>query len=127
MQYEWDANMDFALLDVQKQVAPFSTDQNIDSVVVRRFDPAEEPIVVLALSPVEETDDEGLDRLRRLAEDRVARALERIPGVASVQVAGGRVREVRVTADAGACSAEPCVSRRTPYCASATRSDCTRR
>lgn len=97
VEYEWSADLDFALLDVQKQVAPLATDRDVESLVVRRFDPNAEPIVVVALT--EEDGAGDLDALRRLADDRIARSLERVPGVASVQVAGGRRREVTVTVD----------------------------
>jgi HAE1 family hydrophobic/amphiphilic exporter-1 len=97
VEYEWNADMDFALLDVQAMAGRLATDRDVDSLVVKRFDPASEPIMVMALEPPEGSDDVDLDRLRRLADERIARSLERVPGVALVQVAGGRRREVRVT------------------------------
>lgn len=99
VELDWDADMDRALLDVQATATRLSTDRDVDSVVVRRFDPSSEPVMVLALRARDDEGEEGLDPLRRLAEDRVARALERLPGVALAQVAGGRRREAVVRFD----------------------------
>ena len=103
VEYDWGEDMDFAQVDVEKAISGLKTDRDVDSVLVRRFDPSAEPVLVLALRPlrVEGVPDDpaALDRLRRLAEDRVAPALELIEGVASAQVAGGRKREVRVTVE----------------------------
>jgi HAE1 family hydrophobic/amphiphilic exporter-1 len=103
IEYEWGEDMDFAQIDVEKAVSVLKTDRDVDSVLVRRFDPSTEPIVVLALREDlpegRPRDPDALDRLRRLAEDRVAPALELVEGVASAQVAGGRKSEVRVTVE----------------------------
>lgn len=103
VEYQWGEDMDFAQVDVEKAISGLKTDRDVDSVLVRRFDPSAEPILVLALRPRlpegRERDPATLDRLRRLAEDRIAPALELVEGVASAQVAGGRVREVRVTVE----------------------------
>lgn len=97
LDFDWDADMDFALLDVQSQVAGFATDRDVDSLVVKRFDPSQEPIIVVGLRAASGSNGGlDLDGLRRLAEDRMARALERVEGVALVQVAGGRKREIAV-------------------------------
>ena len=103
IEYEWGEDMDFAQIDVEKAISSLKTDRDVDSLLVRRFDPSTEPILVLSLrEPLAEgmeRDADALDRLRRLAEDRVAPALELLEGVASAQVAGGRKSEVRVTVE----------------------------
>ncbi len=103
IEYEWGEDMDFAQIEVEKAISSLKSDRDVDSILVRRFDPSTEPILVLSLRErlVEgiERDADALDRLRRLAEDRVAPALELIEGVASAQVAGGRKSEVRVTVE----------------------------
>ncbi len=96
VEHEWDSDMDRALLEVQSMATRLATDRDVDSIVVRRFDPSDEPVLVLALEPASGEDHEDLDAVRRLAEERVARALERIEGVALAQVAGGRRREIVV-------------------------------
>lgn len=62
--------------------------------IVLRFDPSDQPILTFGvadatgqLSPVE---------LRRTAEEMIQRPLERIDGVAAVNVNGGEVREIQI-------------------------------
>ncbi len=93
--FSWGTDMDFALLDVQKQVASFESDPEVDRLNVARYDPQEESIMIYALSS-EKQGDRELDELRRIAENVVKRNLERLDGVARVQIYGGLKREVRV-------------------------------
>ena len=95
--FDWDTDLDIALVDVQKAVAPVEGDPDVDEVLVRRFDPRQAPIVTLGLVAPSGTPD--LAELRRLARRQVAPALERLPGIAEVRVTGGREKEVRVLVD----------------------------
>jgi len=95
--FEWDADMDFALVEVEKAIGPIRSDPDVDEVVVRRFDPRQAPVVVLGLVSAEEGPD--LAELRQVARRQVATALERLEGVAEVRVTGGRERELRVLVD----------------------------
>ncbi|MFQ5604761.1 MAG: efflux RND transporter permease subunit [bacterium] len=96
--FSWGTDMDFALLDVQKQVASFESDPEVDALTVARYDPQEEPIMIYALTASAESEHD-LDELRRIAEDVVKRNLEQLDGVARVQIYGGIKREVRVELD----------------------------
>jgi len=93
--FSWGTDMDFALLDVQKKVASYESDPEVNSVTVARFDPQEEPIAIYALYSAEGSDLD-LDEQRRIAENVVQRNLERLDGVARIRVYGGVKREVRV-------------------------------
>jgi len=95
--FDWDADMDFALVEVEKAVGPLRSDPDVDEVVVRRFDPRQVPVVVLGLL----ADDDGPDlaELRQVARRQIAIAFERLEGVAEVRVTGGRERELRVDID----------------------------
>ena len=66
-------------------------------VSVTRHDPNGRPVVVAAFRHPEVDD---LDALRRAAESIVRSELVRLPGVAAVEIAGARRREVEVLADA---------------------------
>ncbi len=94
--FSWGADMDFALLDVQKKVAGFESDPDVDRVLTARYDPQEEPIAIYALQSDRDRD---LDEMRRIAENVLKRSLERLDGVARVEVYGGFKREVRVELD----------------------------
>ena len=95
--FEWNADMDLALIEVQKAVGPLQADPDVEEVLVRRFDPRQLPVVnVGLLAPSGRPD---LAELRRIARRQVAPALEQLPGVAEVRVLGGREKEVRVDVD----------------------------
>ena len=95
--FDWDTDLDLAVVDVQKAVGPLSADPYVDEVLVRRFDPRQAPILTLGLVAPDGRPD--LAELRRLARRQVAPGLEQLPGVAEVQVTGGREQEVRVLLD----------------------------
>jgi len=95
--FDWSADMDLALVDVQKAISPLAGDPDVDEVLVRRFDPRQLP--VLALGLVAPSGQPDLAELRRIARRQVAPALEQLQGVAEVRVTGGREKEVRVVVD----------------------------
>ena len=95
--FDWETNLDLAVVDVQKAVNPLGADPYVDEVLVRRFDPRQAPILTLGLVAPDGRPD--LAELRRLARRQVAPGLEQLPGVAEVQVTGGREQEVRVLLD----------------------------
>ncbi len=95
--FDWDVDLDIALVDVQKAVGRIEGDPDVDEVLVRRFDPRQAPILTLGL--VAPSGRPDLAELRRLARRQVAPALEQLAGVAEVRVTGGREKEVRVAVD----------------------------
>jgi len=96
--FDWDADVDLALVDVNKAVAPIAADTDVDDVRVRRFDPRQLPVLVLGLVAA---DARGIDlaELRRIADRQIAPALEQLRGVAEVRVTGGREKQVEVRLD----------------------------
>ncbi len=95
--FAWDADMDLALIEVQKAVSPIGSDPDVDEILVRRFDPRQAPVLTLGLVAPEQRPD--LAELRRIARRQVAPALERLEGVAEARVLGGREREIEVRLD----------------------------
>jgi HAE1 family hydrophobic/amphiphilic exporter-1 len=95
--FDWDADMDLAVVEVEKAVGPIRSDPDVDDVLVRHFDPRQTPVLTLGLVATEGGPD--LAELRRIARRQVAVALERLEGVAEVRVTGGREREVQVRVD----------------------------
>ena len=95
--FDWDVDLDIALVDVQKAVGSIEGDPQVDEVLVRRFDPRQAPILTLGLIAPSGAPD--LAELRRLARRQLAPALEQLPGVAEVRITGGREKEVRVSVD----------------------------
>jgi hydrophobic/amphiphilic exporter-1 (mainly G- bacteria), HAE1 family len=95
--FNWGTNVDLALVDVNKAVAPIAADVDVDEVRVRRFDPRQLPVLVLGL--VSTDGHTGLAELRRLAKRQIGPALEQLRGVAEVRVTGGREKQVQVRLD----------------------------
>jgi HAE1 family hydrophobic/amphiphilic exporter-1 len=95
--FDWDADLELRLVDVQEAVGPINADPNVDEVLVRRFDPRQAPVLSYGLVATEGGPD--LAELRRLARRQLAPGLEQLKGVAEVRVTGGREKEVRVLLD----------------------------
>ena len=88
-------NMDNALIEIREKVDQVKAllPDNAGEPSVLRFDPQQFPVMQLGLT--------GGDpyELQLLAEERIAPFLERVEGVASVTVAGGKTREIQVELD----------------------------
>ncbi|WP_426731691.1 efflux RND transporter permease subunit [Myxococcus faecalis] len=96
VRFTLDTAVDVAAQDVRDRVqATLSKLPNeIETPVVEKFDIGAAPIVTLSLSgalPIQE--------LTRTAEDIVKPALQRQPGVGSIDVTGGREREIQLVVD----------------------------
>jgi len=95
--FEWDTDMDLALVDVEKSVGVLRSDPDVEEVLVRRLDPRQAPVLSLGLLAPDGRPD--LAELRRVARRQVAPALERLDGVAEARVLGGRNREIQIVID----------------------------
>ena len=94
LEFAWGTAMDFAALDVRERLDLIRLPLAADPPVLLRYDPSLDPILRLGVSG-----DDDLAHLRRLAEERVQRPLERIEGVAAAVVQGGLVEEIQVEVD----------------------------
>lgn len=96
-EFEWGVDMDFAALDVRERIdlVRDMLPDDADSPMIFKFDPGATPVMQLVL---------GGDRtpyeLRRQAES-LKSELERLDGVASVEVSGGQEREIQVVLHPG--------------------------
>ncbi|MBL9100361.1 MAG: efflux RND transporter permease subunit [Myxococcales bacterium] len=96
LDFGWGTNIDRSLDDVREKLDRVVLPIGSQRPVVLRYDPAQEPILRLALTGG------GTARGAELyehAEKQVQRALEKLPGVAAVQLHGGDLEEVRVELD----------------------------
>lgn len=93
LQFSWGTDLQHALDDVRSAVDGVRTwlPEDAEPPSVYKFDLASVPILSLGVTGTEEG-----RQLKFIAEDTLARALERQAGVASVDVRGGRDREIRV-------------------------------
>ncbi len=94
LRFHWDANMDFAGQRVRERVDVLRVPEGAEPPLLLRYDPALDPILRVGLAG-----DLPLATLRLIAEEDIARELEKVPGVASVRVLGGREPLVRIDLD----------------------------
>ena len=95
--FDWNTNMDIALVDVQKAVNPIAADTDVDEVIVRRQDPRQLPVLTVGVVAPKGTP--NLTELYRIADRMISPALEQLQGVAEVKITGGREDEVDVIVD----------------------------
>lgn len=96
VRFTLDTKVDVASQDVRDRVQATLSKlpAEIETPVVEKFDIGAAPIMTLSLSgalPIEE--------MTRVAEDVVKPALQRQPGVGSIDVTGGREREIQIVVD----------------------------
>jgi len=99
LEFEWGTNLDFAAQDVRDQIGLYENylpEEATDPMVVK-FNLSQFPIVFGGI-----TSEMPASELKDLIEEEVAPRLERIDGVASVQVWAADVREILVDVDKAA-------------------------
>ncbi len=96
LRFEWGVDLDEAVNDVREQLDRLRTrlPEDAETPSIWKFNLSDFPVAFLGLSGSGDA-----RRLRYLAEETLSRRLERVPGVAAVQVRGGRVREIQVQLD----------------------------
>jgi HAE1 family hydrophobic/amphiphilic exporter-1 len=96
LNFEWGSDLNEAMDEIRTRVDRVRARLPVDAdpPTIQKFDSNAAPIMGLAL----ESADGSLDRvgLRELAENVLARRLERVPGVAAVTVSGGLRRQIHV-------------------------------
>ncbi len=102
-QFNYGTEVDQAATEVQQRVDALgdALPEDASTPVIQKFDPADEPILNLALRAP------GVDlvELQRVAEETVEAPLQQIEGVADVAVVGPVEREVQVLLDPGQLTA----------------------
>lgn len=106
LEFQWDTPVADAVQDTLERLDQVFLPEEAERPLVLRFDPSLDPVIELSLSGEGErfAGEEGLRRLRRIAERQVKRELEPIKGVAAVQVRGGLEEEIHVRLDRAALS-----------------------
>ncbi len=96
IQFNWGTNLNYAVQNVRQQLdlARGILPDGAEDPFTIEYDPTQFPILEYGI-----TGDLDLAGLRDLVEDDIQPALERLPGVASIEVSGGLVREIQVDLD----------------------------
>ncbi len=104
LEFSWDTPMSRAIQDVLEKLDLVFLPQDAERPLLLRFDPSLDPVMELTLGGEDERyqGEDGLRRLRRIAELEVKRALEPVKGVAAVRVRGGLEEQIQVLLDAQA-------------------------
>ena len=102
LEFGWDTPMADATQDVLEKLDRVFLPVEAERPLILHFDPSLDPILEISVSGDGRRYDgeEGLRRLRRLAEQQIKRELEPIKGIAAVQVRGGLEEEIHVSVDA---------------------------
>ena len=101
LELSWDADVSDATQDVLERLDQVFLPDSAERPLILHYDPSLDPVMELSLSgkgPRFEGE-EGLRRLRRLAELQLKRQLEPVSGVAAVRVRGGLEEEIHVLLD----------------------------
>ncbi|HEY8393144.1 MAG TPA: efflux RND transporter permease subunit [Capillibacterium sp.] len=96
LEFSWGTDMNFALLDVREKIdliKGYLPDDASDPLVYK-FDMSMLPIVSLALGG-----NADLETLQKLGEEEIKPAIERLGGIASVDVSGGLTPLIKIEAD----------------------------
>ncbi|HEX9671142.1 MAG TPA: efflux RND transporter permease subunit, partial [Thermoanaerobaculia bacterium] len=98
LEFAWDTDLSAATQDTLEKLDLVFLPEDAERPLILHYDPSLDPVLELSLSGQGDRfrGEEGLRRLRRLAELQVKRALEPIKGVAAVRVRGGLEEEIHV-------------------------------
>ena len=104
LDFEWGTSMTFAVQDVRDRLDSVVLPRDAERPLILRYDPNLDPILRIGITLPEGRKFAGdkereLIQLRWLAEKRIKRELETIPGLAAVQVRGGLQEEIRIRVD----------------------------
>lgn len=91
--FSWGVNLDAAADDVRERLDRIISrlPDDVARPTLRKFDPAQRPILMIgALSNLDPI------QTRQIIDEQISYRLERVPGVASMDVWGGREREIQV-------------------------------
>lgn len=92
--FNWGTDLFIAEADVRKQIdfARRAIPQDADQPIVFSYDPNQEPIIVLTLSSSTRSSSE----VRTVTTQQLEQRLERIPGIAAAETAGGLERQINI-------------------------------
>ncbi|MBW1842009.1 MAG: efflux RND transporter permease subunit, partial [Deltaproteobacteria bacterium] len=98
IEFNLGCNMDYMSAEVREKINLIEDEFPEDTQYsqIRKYNPSQAPIVIVSVHSAVDS-----ARLKEIVEDRIAKPLNRIPGIANVDVKGGKTREIIVEVDHG--------------------------
>ncbi|OWA36121.1 Swarming motility protein SwrC [Saccharibacillus sp. O16] len=97
VEFDYGANLDEATAQIREGLNRITFPDGVERPQITRFSLNSFPVISLSATAEEGSDD--LEKLSRVAQEQVVPELEKIAGVASVQLSGQYVREVQLKFD----------------------------
>ncbi len=93
VQFQYGTDMDFAALEMREKVDMIkgALPDGAGTPIVLKIDPNAMPVISLSMSS-----EMPIDKLQSIVEDEISSRIERLSGVASVSISGGKEKEIRV-------------------------------
>lgn len=93
LEYTMSTDADIAAMDAQKAVdkVMIKLPKDVEKPVVQKIDMNDEPVLTIAVAG-----DKPLEDIYDIAENTIKDRLENVPGVAAIDIVGGREKQVRV-------------------------------
>ncbi len=90
-------DMDFAALEVREKFAKVKNllPKEIEKPVIAQFQQGDVPVVIVSAT----SDKKSTEEIRKIVDSQMKESLKRVPGVANVEIAGGRERKILVEVD----------------------------
>jgi HAE1 family hydrophobic/amphiphilic exporter-1 len=95
-EFQWGTNLDFAAQDVREKISWIADflPEDADTPMVLKFDVSDMPVLEYGVIGMENT-----KRLREYIDDVIKPRIERLEGIASVFIFGGKEREIQILVD----------------------------
>jgi HAE1 family hydrophobic/amphiphilic exporter-1 len=96
VEFEWGTNLDYAAQDIRDFIGRIKDylPDGVQEPMVLKFDMSQLPVMLVGVSGIPDS-----YKLRKFLEDNVQQRLQRLDGVAQLQVMGGRTREIQIAID----------------------------
>jgi len=100
LELNWDADIKQAAYEIRDRIDSVRLPLDAEPPVLLRFNPSTAPIMQVALTLSDETNNLAqLQQLRTLTEQLFKKKLEPVSGVAAVKISGGLQQEIQIEAD----------------------------
>jgi HAE1 family hydrophobic/amphiphilic exporter-1 len=97
LEFHHGVNTDFIVVDIREKLALVRhlLPKETEKPIIAKFEQSDAPIIILALS----SNKFSTEELRNIAEKNIKEKLMRVPGVANIEIGGGRERKLLIDID----------------------------